>query len=150
VRIHPIPLTFIAVFGLVIAANALMITLAMRSAPGFVTDKAFERGKAYNRELAAERAQAALAWSTSLDVTDGRAAVRVADIEGRPVEGLTVRLSAARPVGPEPAILTRLAETSSGVYEGALELPREGQWQIEAVATRGADEFRFARRIAVR
>jgi len=149
-RIHPIPLTFIAVFGFIIAANAVMITLAMRSAPGFVTDQAFERGKAYNRELAAARAQEKLGWNASLELRDGAALVRFETRDGRPVEGLTVVVSAIRPVGPARAITTRLVETAPGLYGGALDLPDEGQWHVETVARRDADEYRFARRVVMK
>ena len=142
-----IPWVFVAVFAVVAGVNATMIWLAVRSAPGVVADYAYERGRHYNAQLAAARAQEALGWTAVLDHDATRVNFTVNGRDGAPVSGLDVDLAARRPVDPGAPVALRLTETKPGRYSGALELPRAGQWQLEVVARRGADEFAFAKRI---
>jgi nitrogen fixation protein FixH len=150
-----IPLAFVGAFAVVISANATLIFYAIRSAPALVTDKAYEEGRAYNRELAAAARQEALGWSATLDFAPaaGHAAelaVRIVDRAGAPLGGLEVAARAVRPVGSDAPLDLRLAETAPGRYAATLTLPAPGQWQVEFVARRGEDEFAIAQRVSAR
>lgn len=141
---------FATVFGIIIAANAVMIWLAISSAPGLVTEHPFERGRAYNAELAAAAAQDALGWKAAVEWRDGVAEVHVTTRAGAPVEGLSATITALRPLGHDAPLELTLAETGPGRYAAALPLPRPGQWDLEFVARRGTDLVSATKRIFVR
>jgi nitrogen fixation protein FixH len=140
----------LAAFAIILGANGTMIWLAVTSSPGLVTDKAFERGKFYNRELAAAAAADALGWTTALDWREGRAELRVTNRTGAPVEGLAARLTVLRPVEKVAPIELTLRESAPGTYDAALTLPRAGQWELQLVASRGAEMIAATKRIVVR
>jgi nitrogen fixation protein FixH len=141
---------FLAVFAIILGANGTMVWLAVSSSPGLVTDKAFERGKFYNRELAAAAAADALGWSTDLEWRDGKAELRVTSRTGAPVEGLAARLTVLRPVEAVAPIELALRERGPGTYDADLPLPRPGQWELQLVASRGAEMVAATKRIVVR
>jgi nitrogen fixation protein FixH len=150
-----IPWLFAAAMLPVLAANGLLVYLALQSKPALVDAHPFEDGRTYNRELSAAAAQQRLGWNAALDAP-GRAetaapvAFTVRDRNGAPVTGLAVELLVRRPVGALPDRRLTLSEAGPGRYTTALTLPLGGQWQFDIVARRGGDEFVYARRVVVR
>jgi nitrogen fixation protein FixH len=149
-----IPWLFPAAMLPAFAANGALIYLALQSKPALVDQHSFEDGRTYNRQLAAAAAQQALGWTVAL-TPPSRAgiasfvALDIGDRTGAPVTGLAVGLWIRRPVGALPDQRLRLAELRPGHYAAPLELPLAGQWQLDFVARRGADEFTYARRLVV-
>jgi nitrogen fixation protein FixH len=104
-----IPWTFVAGFLLVVAVNGVMIWFATTSWTGLVTDRAYERGLDYNRNLEAAAAMAALGWQAKLVAAtraDGSRefTLEARDKEGAPLSGLVIEGKlAARPMArPSP------------------------------------------------
>ncbi len=136
-------------------ANGALIYLALESKPALVDAHPYENGRAYNRDLVAERAQRRLGWNAALEPprqaqTAGLIVFTVHDRDGEPVTGLAVELSIRRPVGALPDRRFMLAEAGAGRYSAALMLPFAGQWQFDVVARRGDDQFIYARRVVIR
>jgi nitrogen fixation protein FixH len=149
-----IPLLFPAAMLPVLAANGALIYFALQSKPALVSERPFEEGRTYNRELQAAAAQDRLGWSARLDAplragTAGSVALDVTGRDGAPLTGLMVELRVWRPVGALPEQRLRLAETVSGRYTASIALPQAGQWQFDFVARRGTDEFVDARRVVI-
>ena len=67
-----IPWAFVAAFAVVVGVDATMIGLAVSSAPGVVADHAYERGRRYNAQLSAARANAVKAALTRSLAETGR------------------------------------------------------------------------------
>lgn len=150
-----IPWLFPAAMLPVLAANGLLAYYALHTMPALVDARPYEDGRAYNRDLAAAAAQAALGWRAEFTPpaqagTATPLVFAVRDGAGAPVRGLDVELWVRRPVGARPDQRLRLAETGPGRYRSTLTLPLAGQWQFDFVARRGADEFVYARRVVVR
>jgi nitrogen fixation protein FixH len=148
-KIQAVPLALATIFGAVIAINLSMVYFAVGSAPGFVTDRPFERGKAYNFDLPAARAQEALGWTASIETRDALVTARFATRDAHPLEGLSVVAVASRVMGPVADIRQKLVETSPGTYTAALDLPK-GQWDVELAATDGTGSFRLGKRVIAR
>lgn len=83
-----IPWYFVMFFAVVALVDGVMVTLAVRTNSGLVTDHAYERGLAYNEVVDAKARQDALGWNDSVSwdgkilhvvVTDGKGAVIVPD-----------------------------------------------------------------------
>ncbi|MBV9824880.1 MAG: FixH family protein [Alphaproteobacteria bacterium] len=144
------PLAMLPVF----AANGTLIYLALHSKPALVSEHPYEDGRAYNHELEAADAQAALGWTATLNAplrpgTPGPIALDMSDKTGAPVQGLQVALRIWRPVGRLGDIRVLLTETAPGRYTGLVTLPAAGQWQFDFMARRGEREFAYARRLSV-
>src|SRR5262245_21241991 len=117
-----IPLTLVAGMLVVIAVNAAMVTIALRSDNGLVDDKPFVRGLAYNRVLEEAARQDALGWRVAVAVEPGgadraRVVVRAAGREGEPLAGARVEGTLERPVERLDPVALTLAEAAPGVHE---------------------------------
>src|SRR6266568_5894928 len=81
-----------AFFGVMFLANFIMATYAVKTFSGLDADDPYDSGLAYNREIAASKAQAELGWNVELTRTaDGPATqltVVAKDKAGLPLSGL--------------------------------------------------------------
>lgn len=135
-------LLLLGFFGVVAAANAVFITLAVRTFTGLAVESPYQRGLAYNEELAAAAAQRARGWRTTLQFEprqDGEAALAVAirDAAGAPVVDLDVQAELRRPASQGHDVAAQLAPRADGSYGATLRLPLRGQWDLRLVATDG-------------
>ena len=143
----------IAFFGVIIAVNVTMATLARTSWSGLVVQNSYVAGQAFNRKAEEGREQAALGWQAGLSVADGTLRFTLADAEGRPVplDGGTAMLR--RPVGDaDDAEIFLLARGDA--LEAAVTLD-DGAWIVEVHAQLGAEAgldrpYRETRRIQLR
>jgi nitrogen fixation protein FixH len=121
----------VAFFAVVIAVDAVMMTLAYRTHPGQVSVTPYEDGLAYNKALAQKQAQARLGWSLTADIgPSGRLEVQVADAAGSPVRGLAVTALMQRPATEDGRFTIRLVETMAGHYVALAQQP-PGAWDAD-------------------
>ena len=132
----------LAFFGVVAAVNAVFIVLAMRSFSGVSAEGAYQRGLAWNHELAAAAAQKARDWRVQVEAerADGDVKLRVvvADAAGRPLEGLAVRAALRRPASQGHDVSVELGASGRGSYAADVGLPLRGQWDLR-LEVEGAD-----------
>lgn len=148
-----IPWSFVAFFLVIFAADAVMVTLAVRSWTGLSTVNAYEKGLAFNEALLANRAQAELGWQGELSFAPkGRASglltLELHEQDGRPVQG-DVIAHIRRPTSEGHDLTLPLVAHGSGLYTADLDLPLLGQWDVRVVASRGDDVFRLKERMFV-
>lgn len=150
-----IPWTFLGGFLLVVAVNGVMIWVAASTWTGLVTDRAYDRGLEYNRNLEAASAMAALGWQARLVATTladgGRAlTLEARDRNGEPLSGLVVDGRLERPVHEGADRELFLAPAGRGVYRTVLEDLPPGQWQAHLRLTRGAERLVVSERLVLR
>lgn len=156
------PYIFVAGFAVVVTANLIMMFFATSSFTGLETKSAYERGNAYNAEIAAQAAQERLGWSVDLATesglpaepgAEGRAtsfSLRMVDAQGAPLDGVTVIAEIIRPTTAGYDRQLRLLPVGPGTYRGDLHLPLVGQWDVQVHATRGEDAYKLRKRVVVR
>lgn len=156
------PWIFVAGFGVVFVVNGLLTYFATTTFNGLETSGAYEKGLAYNDEIAAAEAQAALGWTASFTAEGGPApapgvslrptqlALTMSDRDGRPVTGLSVTVTIRRPTVATMDVTVTLPATDAGTYGGTVVLPQAGQWEVRVIARRGDDVYRLRDRIFVR
>jgi len=137
----------VAFFGVIIAVNVTMATLAVGGFPGLVSDNPYAEAQRFDAELKAERA---LGWRFASDYEDGALTVRVARPDGEPLDGLAVTAVVGRPatlqqdqelgLAPEPGL--------RGAYATRLALGA-GMWRVEIDARRGEDRYHITDEIYV-
>ena len=150
-----IPWAFVGLFGVVVAVNGIMIWLALGTFPGLVTERPYDRGLAYNRNLEAAAAQAGLGWEARLAArlagpTMALVELTLRDRDGRPLDGAEVRAQLRRPVGTGSDLDLVLAPTGPGTYRAATTLPRPGAWDVHVVVERGQALFVVDERVVLR
>jgi nitrogen fixation protein FixH len=135
-------MVMIGFFGVIIAVNLLMATLAVRTFGGTVVDNSYVASQEFNGWLAEAREQAALRWKApaSLDET-GRLIVSASGPAG-PLVGAQVEVRASHPLGRVPEQVLALKPAGSGVYRSALPIP-EGRWLLRLSIKRDGHEARY-------
>lgn len=147
-----IPWLFVGFFGVVLAANLTLAYVAISTFTGLETDRYYHRGLEYNRVIEAERRQAALGWTVSVDFEPtasrhGRLSVLAFDDGGKPLDGATVTAQLFRPTQAGYDKRITLNPAGAGSYEAELELPLRGQWDIRTQIERRSDVYRTVERI---
>lgn len=152
------PWLFVGGLGLVVAVNGVLITVAIDSFSGLQTTQPYERGLEYNRILASARAQEALGWQVTLDVTpvgEGGLPQRVdiearfLDPEGRGLDGMAVEALLLRPAARGHDLEVPLVGRGGGRYVASPDLPLRGQWELRIVAAGKDMTWQSSRRILV-
>jgi len=147
-----IPWAFVAFFGVVLAANGAMIWIAFATWTGLETEGAYQKGLAYNRTLAAAKAQEELGWRVDLSVaaTGGRLAdleLTLADRHGNLMEDAKVTAAFVRPTHAGHDLELVLPHIHAGVYDAEAALPFPGVWELHLTVDSGDETYRMRRRI---
>ncbi|AGA90137.1 putative integral membrane protein linked to a cation pump [Thioflavicoccus mobilis 8321] len=145
----------LGLIAVVLAVNATMVYLAVKTNPGLVKHDYYERGRAYERNLAS-RLAADPGWAMQLDVPEGVQAgvpttVRfvVVDRVGQPVTPEQVVFYAYRPADADRDFSVPMFEEGLGRYAAQVEFPLIGVWDTLAAASLGADEHLVGGRVRV-
>ena len=152
-----VPWAFIGGFAVVIVANAALIWLAVASFSGLAEADAYRRGLDYNKTLAVARAQDRLGWESAIELvpttSDGSRAftitVRLADAQGRSLDGGKVRALLIRPTAAGHDRAAVLDGSGEGRYRGRIDLLLPGQWEARILVERGTDRWQAAYRLTV-
>jgi nitrogen fixation protein FixH len=138
-------------FATVLAVNAVMVWLALKSFPGMVSGDPYREGLEYNRTIAAREAQRALGWRVDVAVS-GQGLQRTIeasfkDRDNAPLTGLAVTASLMRPVARGADHDVTLREIAPGIYRAEVEFPVPGHWRLDIEARRDAAEWRMEREL---
>lgn len=120
-------------FGVVIAVNMTMATLASRTFGGLVVENSYVASQKFNGWLAEARAEKALDWTLDLQrASNGRLVARLSG-EGAPLAGAQLSLLARHPLGGLPERRLRFQSLGDGRYESIEALPA-GRWILHVEA----------------
>ncbi len=129
----------VAFFGVIFAANALLVYQSNSSWTGLLPGNGYEASIKYDKEAARARAMLAKGWKTTVVIEkSGRIAISVKDRNGRPVTGLSAHAILGRPAGDRDDFRVDLKETKTGLYETTQQL-KPGGWRLEARFFRGPE-----------
>jgi nitrogen fixation protein FixH len=138
--------TLVAFFGVVIAVNMTMATLATRTFGGVVVKNSYVANQHFNAWLAEARAQDRLGWALDADIVDRRVLV-TAGANGAALGGADVTAVAAHPLGSVPDIALRFLETAPGHYVAQARLPA-GRWRVRFHVARDGRQGDFVQDLA--
>lgn len=128
----------VAGFGIVVAVNLLMASLAVGSFGGVVVENSYVASQNYNRWLAEAARANTLGWRADIVRSGGgRLEVRT---EGLPASAV-VRAELRHPLGRELPLEWDLAPSGGGLFSSNGRLP-EGRWIARVVITAGEREMR--------
>jgi nitrogen fixation protein FixH len=127
-------LLVVGFFGVIVAVNVGMATLATTSWTGLVVKNSYVASQEFEAKRLAHEAQKAAGWAVTFRVDNGNASLMVTDRLGRPVDLGAVQLSINRPVGGHDDQSIPLQRHADGAYAAALALGT-GVWDAWLVAT---------------
>ncbi|MER9302960.1 FixH family protein [Mesorhizobium sp. M0496] len=141
--------TILAFFGVVIAVNLTMATLANTSWTGLVVENTYVASQEFNKKAEAGRAQAALGWTGQLTIASGEVRYSLTDAAGKPVPLHGVKVLFRHPAYEKEDESIKLV-LASGQQFAALHTPKDGVWIVEVDADAGMKEsYRDVRRIMI-
>ncbi|WP_400769864.1 FixH family protein [Methylosinus sporium] len=140
-------------FGVVASVNAVMIYAALSTFRGEEVSRAYERGLAYNLDIAGARAQSARDWKVEATILrrgawENLVSVTLRDQNGG-LSGLKLTAEIRAPVDGRKDVAVDLAEIAPGRYEAPIVI-ESGFRDLVLVATRdGREMFRSKSRIRI-
>lgn len=147
-----IPWSFVAFFGVVLAANAVMIVIAIATWPGLETQQAYRRGLAHDEALQAASAQAALGWEVDFAFEQtgertGTLRLDLTDRFGNRLQDAEVQVTLVRPTHGGYDLVVDLPHHHGGRYLHETTLPLVGQWEARVHIVAQDREYRLRERI---
>jgi nitrogen fixation protein FixH len=136
------------------AVDGVMIYEAVTTFSGEVVAHPYERGLAYNRDIARAREQSLRDWSVEarlsrLSGTETGIRVIAKDAAGADVTGAEVRALFAAPADLAKDIGVTLTETEPGRYVGRAAAPAGQKDFVLTISRKGEEIFRSKNRIGV-
>lgn len=154
---NPWVIGWLAIVVIVVAVNVVMITLAVVTNPGLVSDDYYERGR-YNESHYVQRVaeRNALGWTASLDTplsaqVGATQTYRVTAVDkvGMPLRNASVVINAFRPADAKADFSVPMSEVAPGQYQAAIEFPLKGVWDLIVDIKQGESGFELPRRLHV-
>lgn len=144
----------LSVFGVIFCVNAYMITRAIGSFPGTVTESSYRDSQHFNSEIAAGIAQAERGWQVGATAERGpdghaRFSVEAHDAKGQPISGVTFKARLEHPANRSLDRHTALTPIGAdGRFEGTVTDISPGKWTL-VVEGDGAEGRMFLSRTAI-
>lgn len=130
-------LVFIGGFGVVIAVNLLMASLAVGSFHGTVVDNSYVASQNYNGWLAKAEASRALGWQAlPTRRADGRVVLETIAVPA----GAAITAEAERPLGTRETASLTFADQGAGRWLSN-EAVAEGRWKLRIAIRAKAQEW---------
>ncbi len=139
-----IPWYFVAFFVVLFLVDGTMVTIALRTHTGLVTEHPYEKGLAYNDTVQAEEKQKALGWKSDIRYENGTLFFDVKDAAGKE---LVTDTATANFLRPTQAGMDFSAALKDG--KAAVTFPAKGLWEVRVQATIGEQEYQHSKRIVV-
>jgi nitrogen fixation protein FixH len=131
-----------AFFGVVVAVNMTMATMAIKTFGGTVVDNSYVASQRFNTWLAEARMQERLGWRTRLAL-DGERRVTVALSDGHvPLAGAEVIAVARHPLGQAPDVTLVFRAAAPGSYVARARLPA-GRWLVHVEIRRAGRDLKL-------
>jgi len=138
-----------AFFGVVIAVNMVMLRVATNTFTGVETDSAYRAGLAFNKELAAARAQDERGWTVEARLARSAEGVGVTvdvkDAARLGVAGLDGTLLLARPADRRGDRKATLLRDPDGRYTALVGDLDPGQWDLVIRFERNGERVFFSK-----
>jgi nitrogen fixation protein FixH len=148
-------LLLVGFFSIIFLVNGVMIHLALKTFPGVEEQRPYERGLAYDREIAQARSQTERGWQAQgsfAPKSDGKAelAVSLTDRNGKMLSGLQVKAQLTSSIARKHDLDLVLREVSPGEYRADVEADK-GAWLLDLIVTQNGEQmFRSHNRVTLR
>jgi len=139
-----VALYFVAFFGFIAIVNAAMVTLAIRTNSGVVTEHPYEKGLAYNKIIDAEKKQEELGLNNILNYKDGLLHFELRDKNNKIITPESATATITRPTMQGMDFVIEL----KGV-DTAIDFPAKGLWELRVNAKIDGNNYQQSKRIVI-
>ncbi len=154
---NPWVLGWLALVVVVLAVNIGFISLAFLTNPGLVDEDYYIKSQDFEENLVKYRnARNALGWTYQTDFPQNPVQnkpqtyrISMVDKAGLPLTAAKVTVTAYRPSDASADFSASLTEIGAGLYEGYLNFPLKGIWDLNFEVVREDDKFDFSRRASI-
>lgn len=149
-----IPWVFVGGFLVVVAVNAIMITLAVRSFTGVTTTEPYTKGLRFNEQIREAETYERLGWQVGVRFRPtaarrGTIEVELAARDGTPIDDAALTAEFSRPVEKGRDFTLALRAIGGGRYAGSVEFPAAGVWDVKYRIERGGQTMKARERLQV-
>lgn len=120
-----IPWYFVAFFAVIALVDGTMVTLAVRTQTGLVTEHAYEKGLTYNKIVAAEETQRQLGWKGNIEYRNGILHFSLQDHMGMPLQSLLSKATISRPTQDGYDFMVEMKQGQI-----PMQFPMKGIWDV--------------------
>jgi len=147
-------LWLVGFFGIIIAMNAVFITVSATTFRGEDEQKPYLQGVGFNQTLSRRAEQKAAGWQAAisaarLDSGAVRILLSLHDRDGAPVGGEKLTGDLRHPADENRDQALVLAQVGPGLYQADLPEVAPGNWEVQVQAAGGREPFEAARRLWV-
>lgn len=135
---------FLAFFGFIAAVNAVMVTLAISTHSGIVTEHPYEKGLDYNQVVEAEQQQEALGWKGIINYKNGMLNFTLRDKKNHIITPERATATITRPTQQGMDFTVELNGTAT-----AVRLPVNGLWKVQVDAMHEGVHYQQSKRIVM-
>ncbi|GEM_PF-324077 len=139
-----IPWYFVAFFVVIAAVMGGMVTIAIKTQTGVVTEHPYEKGIAYNDVVRAQQHQEKIGWQGKISYENGRLNFVLYDKNNKLLQADKITAKIMRPTH---AGLDFALDLSSGSAE--VSFPEKGLWEVRIFAEKDQQKYQQAKRIVV-
>lgn len=144
-----IPYYFFLFFAVIFAVDGVMITIAIKTNPGIITDHPYEKGLAYNSVVEAEQGQQALGWKSTLLYQQNAVHFSLRDASGKAITPDMVTAYFTRPMQGGMDFSASMAISQNGQFTATPAFPAKGLWEVRVYAKRLDETYQQSKRIVV-
>ncbi|MBX3570158.1 MAG: FixH family protein [Rhizobiaceae bacterium] len=139
----------LAFFGVIIAVNLVMATLARTSWTGLVVENSYVASQQFNEKARQGRAQDALGWSGKLTLDKGFVRYTLEDSDARPIDAKSATAHFRHPAYDRKDVTLVLEAVSRGDFRSSETVP-DGVWIAELDVDAGGERpYRQVQRVVV-
>ncbi len=135
---------FVAFFCFVAAVNAVMVTLAVRTHSGVVTEHPYEKGLAYNAVVEAEEKQESLGWKGSIAYKNASLHFSLRDKNKQAILADKAVATVTRPTQSGMDFKLELTGKSTPIT-----FPARGLWLVRVDVSHAGVHYQQSKRIVV-
>lgn len=121
-------------FLVFMAVDAVMVTLAVRTQTGVVTEQAYEKGLAYNRALEAAAEQADWGGTGIITLDGKKLSFELRDRDGQAITDADVTATLRRPVQSGYDVTYPMINGNNNIFTTDVKFPLPGEWDIKVSA----------------
>lgn len=139
-----IPWYFVLFFIVIALVDGAMVTLAIRTHTGVVTDHPYEKGLAYNEVVEAAEKQQALGWKGEIGYSGGALHFALRRGDGHPIAWENATATITRPAREGMDFSMELKGAATPVS-----FPAKGLWEVRVDAVHEGVHYQQSKRIVV-
>lgn len=139
-----IPWYFVLFFAVLIVVDGVMVTLAVTTQTGVVTDHPYEKGLAYNKVLKSSGEQDGLGWKGNIVYENGTLRFDLKDNYGMVLKPASITAHISRPTQASMDFTVTLLNGSA-----PLAFPQPGLWKIHMLANVEGKQYQQAKRMVI-